>query len=116
MRLSSFHVGNTPGIRTTDFHVGRYCLAKHFATSAVNGLDVDPKYARQLLRDVASDFASGRVPLFVCERCASLDCGAITVAVEVDSGVVTWRDFAIEAPCQAELTVPEIYARTGPFY
>jgi hypothetical protein len=116
MKLSSFHIGNTPGVRTTDFHVGRYCLAKHFAISAINALDASPKYARQLLLEEPSDFPSGRVPIFVCECCADLACGARTVAVEIADDIVTWRDFGLEAPYGETLVVPEIYARTGPFY
>ncbi|HET9957268.1 MAG TPA: hypothetical protein VFQ61_22375 [Polyangiaceae bacterium] len=109
-------MANTPGIHTSDFHIGRYRLAKHFATSAINALDVDPKYARQLLLESASEFPSGRVPLFVCECCADLSCGAITVAVEIADGLVTWRDFGRETPYASVPAFPEIYARTGPFY
>ena len=116
MRLSSFRVGNTPGIRTSDFHIGRYCLAKHFATSAVNALDASPKYARQLLLAEPSDFPSGRIPIFVCECCAGLDCGATTVAVEIGDGVVTWQDFGREVPYENDLIVSEVHARTGPFH
>jgi hypothetical protein len=116
MKLSSFRVGNTPGIRTSDFHIGRYCLAKHFATSAVNALDAGAKYARQLLLAEPSDFPSGRVPVFVCECCADLGCGATTVAVEIADGIVTWQDFGIEVPYGDNPIVSEVYARTGPFH
>jgi hypothetical protein len=116
MKLSSFRVGTTPGVRTTDFHIGRYCLAKHFATSEVNALDANPKYARQLLLAEPSDFPSGRIPIFVCERCAGLDCGATTVAVTIGDGVVTWQDFGIEVPYGDNLIVSEVYARSGPFH
>lgn len=116
MRLSSFQVGYTPGMRSVDFHVGRYRLAKHLGTTRLNALDADPKYARQLLLEEPSDFPSRRVPLFVCERCADLDCGAITVAVDIAAGVVTWAEFGQEAPYEGSLSVPDVYARTGPFF
>jgi len=116
MNLSSFHVGSTPGIRTTDFHVGRYRLAKHLGTTSLNALDADPKYARQLLLEEPSEFQSGRIPIFVCERCAGLDCGATTVAVEILEGVVTWSQFGREVPDRDSLLVSEIDARTGPFH
>lgn len=116
MKLSSFRVGNTPGVRSTDFHIGRYCLAKHFATSAMNAIDASTKYARQLLLTEPSDFPSGRVPIFVCECCAGLDCGATTVAVKIGDGVVTWQDFRMEAPYDEGRVVSEVYARTGPFH
>lgn len=38
----------------------------------------------------------GRFPLYVCPMCADLGCGAITVEVVHDGGVVTWRDFQVE--------------------
>lgn len=116
MKLSSFHVGNTPGIQTTDFHIGRYCLAKHLGTSEVNAVAASPRYARQLLLLEPSEFRSGRVPIFVCECCGGLDCGATTVAVEICDGIVTWQEFGRESPGEEELFVPELYARTGPFY
>lgn len=116
LKLSSFHVGNTPGIRTSDFHVGRYRLAKHLGTSLLSVVDAAPEYTRQLLLDAPSAFPSGRIAIFVCQCCASLDCGAITVAVEVANGVVTWKDFGNEAPDPDPPYVPELYARTGPFY
>jgi hypothetical protein len=116
VKLSSFYIGSTPGIRTSDFHVGRYRLAKHLGTSSINVVDASPEYTRQLLLDVPSAFPSGRVAIFVCERCAGLDCGAITVAIEVENGIVTWKDFGNEAPGSEPPSFPDLYARTGPFY
>ena len=116
VKLSSFHIGNTLGVGTADFHIGRYRLAKHLRISGVSALEASPKYGRQLLLDAPSDFTSGRVPLFVCACCADLSCGATTVAVEIADGVVVWKDFGREAPYSDQVVVPEIYARTGPFH
>ncbi len=116
MKLVSFHVGLTPGFGFSDFHLGRYRLARHLGTKLIGVLDVDPKYARQLLLAEPSDFPSGRVPLYVCECCADLDCGAITVKVVRAEDAFVWSDFAHEAP-HAEGPAPstEVLRRTGPF-
>lgn len=40
--------------------------------------------------------APGRFPLYVCEVCGDLGCGAITVAVLIQDEAVVWSDFQME--------------------
>jgi hypothetical protein len=99
----------------SDFRVGRILLAKHFRASQIASIDVDPRFARQLLLREESDFASGRVPLFVCECCADLECGALTVAVERRDQAILWRDFGYEGHDGRTPTASDEITRTGPF-
>lgn len=40
--------------------------------------------------------APGRLPLYVCQICADIGCGAITVEVARPDGLVAWQDFRME--------------------
>jgi hypothetical protein len=63
--------------------------------------DLSRAYVKQLLMRAPSEFASGRVPLYVCSQCADLGCGAISVRVtEVDDCIV-WSELSSEAPWEA---------------
>lgn len=99
----------------SDFRVGRILLAAHLRASGVASIDVDRKFARQLMLREPSNFASGRVPLFVCECCADLGCGALTVSVHHEGDRVVWSDFAYEGLDESALSGSEDVARTGPF-
>lgn len=48
--------------------------------------------------DWAGELEPGRFPLYVCSECADLMCGALTVALERQSGegTLTWSDFRFE--------------------
>lgn len=116
MTSVSFHIGVTEGFSFSDFHLGKYRLAKHLGTSRISALDVDPKYARQMLLMEPSDFPSGRVALYVCECCADLGCGAITVQVERVNESFAWSKFAFEAPyAEGPAESTDVERRTGPF-
>ena len=99
----------------TDFKVGRYYLAKHFATNQIASVSVDRKYARQLLLKSPSDFESGRVPLYVCELCGDLECGALTVRVDRTESGYRWSEFGWEGPDSPSFSASDRFARTGPF-
>lgn len=115
MKRVSFRINPAPGSGFSDFLVGRYQLAKHFGTAHVGVLDVDPRYARQLLLSEPSDFPSFRVPLYVCELCGDLDCGAITVHVSRAPDGIVWRDFGTESPSSGGPRFDsDVLARTGP--
>lgn len=56
------------------------------------------RYVRQLLGREPSDFATGRVPLYICPECADLGCGAVTVRVIIEGDTVTWSELSLESP------------------
>jgi len=55
-------------------------------------------FARQFLGRTASDFPSGRVPLYVCPLCADPGCGAVTVRVTAYVDCYVWSEFGEEYP------------------
>ena len=99
----------------SDFCVGRIQLASHLRANGLASVDVDPRFARQLLLKEPSDFASGRVPLFVCECCGDLGCGALTVAVKRLEGEYVWSEFGYEGLDSTSISAGDYIARTGPF-
>jgi hypothetical protein len=57
----------------------------------------DPPAVETLLgRRSAPNLDSGRIPLLVCGECGDLACGAVTAALDVAEGEVTWSDFRWE--------------------
>jgi len=100
------------------FAVGRRQLHKHFALDEWNvSVLTRPRspYVRQLCLKCLSDFASGRVPLYLC-RCGDLECGALTASVTEADGTITWSDFGWEGPSAGEAISQNQYmSRTGPF-
>jgi len=96
--LSQFSLASSPwpkrpGASFVDFKTGRLTLSKHLGLSGIGVLSIDRKYAAQLLLKQKSELDSGRVPLFVCECCADLGCGALTAKIERVSGTVRWSEF-----------------------
>ncbi len=79
-----------------DFKVGRFQLSKHFSITHLCSLSVSKEYGKQLLLKKPSALDSGRVPLFVCECCADLECGALTVEVLKIDGGYSWKNFGYE--------------------
>ena len=117
VRIDLVAVGSDgPSRNTTDYKLGRICLARHLGDPGIASIDVDRRYARQLLLREPSEFEdTARVPLLLCAECADLGCGALTVHVERLGALYVWRDFARAAPYSPELCASEIAARTGPF-
>lgn len=102
------------------FKVGRLVLPRHWGLGEweVSAL-TRPGVAKQLCLQVPSEFPSGRIPLYVC-RCGDLQCGAVTVRVSEEGGLIRWAEFGREAPYawegeSQELHQSEYMARTGPF-
>jgi hypothetical protein len=50
----------------------------------------------QLLGEIPSCLASGRVPLLVCEECGDVACGAIAAHISVEAEFVIWSDWKAE--------------------
>lgn len=100
-----------------DYKIGKLQLSKHFDIGIVlASLAVSKEYAKQLLLTKPSDFKSGRVPLYVCNYCADLGCGALTVRVEKTGNGVVWSEFGYEGLDGEEISQSEYMERTGPFY
>jgi hypothetical protein len=99
-----------------DFKIGKLKLAKHLDVTENHGvLAVKGTFAKQLLLKEPSEFKSNRVPLYVCNCCADLGCGALSVNVEkTDSGYI-WRDFGYENNYKHGFFQNEFMKRTGPF-
>lgn len=56
------------------------------------------------------DVAHDRVALYVCPECADLGCGAITVNVNEDGGVVRWQDWGYQNSYEADVLVVDGFA------
>jgi hypothetical protein len=65
-------------------------------------------------RSLGWPLAPGRLPLYVCQMCADLGCGAITVEVARGEGVVAWRDFQMENGYTEQSDMIDLSA-LGPF-
>lgn len=104
------------GFVSSDFKLGNIELGKHLDVGRSLGvLDVNADYALQLLGRADSAFPGGRVPLYVCECCADLGCGALTVKVEQVGEKVVWRDFGYQEPEDENISQSDYLKRTGPF-
>lgn len=55
------------------------------------------RVARQLRGADPSEFASGRVPIYVCSECGDLGCGAVTVRVTELDDCFVWSELSIES-------------------
>src|SRR5690348_8631648 len=47
-------------------------------------------YMASLIGRGASEMPSGRVPLYVCEMCGGLDCGAVVARISIAGDTVIW--------------------------
>ncbi len=101
---------------SVDYKAGAYILSKHFNIEKfLASLTADSSYVKQLLLKKDSDFESGRAPLYVCNCCADLGCGALTVRVEKIEGGYRWSDFGYEGIDSKEISQDDYMRRTGPF-
>ncbi|WP_444905015.1 hypothetical protein ACJJIU_09970 [Microbulbifer sp. CnH-101-E] len=99
-----------------DFKIGKIILSKHLGIWEEHGvLAVSKDFAKQLLLKKPSELESKRVPLYVCNCCADLGCGAITVKVERDDGYFVWSDFGYENNYEDGFSQNAYMERTGPF-
>ncbi len=99
-----------------DFKIGNIKLAKHLGIKEEHGvLAVHRSFANQLLLKEPSELKSKRVPLYVCNCCSDLGCGALTVKVEKTDGGFVWSDFGYENNYEGGFSQSEFMKRTGPF-
>ena len=113
---TAYSSGENP-ISYPDFKIGKIELAKHLDIKEEHGiLAVNSSFARQLLLKEPSELESKRVPLYVCNCCGDLGCGALTVKVEKIDGGIVWSDFGYENSYEDGFSQSEFMKRTGPFY
>lgn len=74
---------------------------KH-STCMVTGWDLNAALAGLdgLRVEGAGGFPDGRVAVLVCEECGDLECGALSVRVKRQAGVVGWSDFGWQVPSE----------------
>lgn len=72
-------------------------------------------FAKQLLLKEDSELESKRVPLYVCNCCGDLGCGALTVSVEKNDDHFIWSDFGYENSYEGGFSQNNFMKRTGPF-
>lgn len=107
--------GENP-ISYPDFKIGSLKLAKHLDIKEEHGvLAVNSAFAKQLLLKEPSELESKRVPLYVCNCCADLGCGALTVNVEKINDCFVWSDIGYENNYEDGFSQNEFMKRTGPF-
>lgn len=107
-------------VHQVEFKIDRLVLRKHWGLDegTVSAL-TRPEVGKQLCLRAATEFPTGRVPLFVCV-CGDLQCGAVTVRITQDGDRIRWAEFGREAPLAWEgepagLHQSDYMARTGPF-
>lgn len=99
-----------------DFRIGSIKLAKHLDIKELHGvLAINKSFAKQLLLKEQSELESKRVPLYVCNCCGDLGCGALTVKVEKIDGYFVWSDFGYENNYENGFSQSDFMKRTGPF-
>lgn len=87
--------------RFLDFKVDGVALSSLFDADFISPfgwLDADEQRASidRLLRESPPDVARGRTALYICPECGDLGCGAITLLVESEAGVIVWKDFGVQ--------------------
>ncbi|MFF1704678.1 oxidoreductase [Streptomyces sp. NPDC058252] len=104
-----------------DFIVdGRPLLFQLSDLDAVSPLasDVPPAIftaqVRGLLLEAEAPLEGGRYVIYGCPECESLECGAVTAAIEKDGDDYVWRDFAWQTDERADLE-RNGYHGIGPF-
>lgn len=104
-----------------DFVVdGRPLIHRLSDLDAVSPLasDVPPAiftdHVRRLLLDAEAPLPGGRYVIYGCPECETLECGAVTAAIERDGDDVVWRDFAWQTGESADLDLNG-YHGIGPF-
>ena len=68
----------------------------------------------RLLRKSPPDVAGGRTTLYICPECGDLGCGAITLSVQSEPGVIIWKDFGIQNNYE-DVVHTEHFQKIGPF-
>jgi hypothetical protein len=116
LELYTYTSSGKNSISYPDFKIGSIKLAIHLGVKELHGvLVVNKSYARQLLLKEPSELDSKRVPLYVCNCCGDLGCGALTVTIEKVDGYFIWNDFGYENSHEDSFFQNEFLKRTGPF-
>lgn len=102
--------------KVTDLQVSKYRLIKHLGIeSLMFSLDASTKYKDQLLPKKGSDLETGCVPLYVCDCCADLGCGCVSIKVEFINDQYIWSEFAFENNFEEGRTQGKYMNGFGPF-
>jgi hypothetical protein len=68
-----------------------------------------------LLGESPADLPDNRIGLFICPRCGSLTCGAITFRLTRSANAARWSKFAYEHDNDYTETIFNRYSSIGPF-
>ena len=95
-------------------------IGKNYDVAGILGwadADVERQSVAKLLGEAEPDLPPNRVALMVCPECGDLGCGALTVAIDCESGSITWSDFRWEVdwvdPASPEAPIERF--EIGPF-
>lgn len=69
---------------------------------------------RRLLLEEPADFGGNRRSVLVCAECGGLDCGAVSMLVDISDQQVIWHDFGYQNDYEAAIT-GEHLKQFGPF-
>ena len=72
------------------------------------------KAVRRLLREEPADFGDDRRSLLVCAECGGLDCGAVSIIVDLSDKTALWRNFGYQNDHEPEIR-GEHLKNLGPF-
>ncbi len=56
----------------------------------------------------------GRTALYICPECGDLGCGAVTLLVQREAGLIIWKDFGIQNNYE-EVIHTDGFEDIGPF-
>jgi hypothetical protein len=112
--------GNQSNREFIGFFVDGKSLRKVLNTENITGIgwgtvEEQRKYIGQLLKRTDSELASKRVPLYVCAECGDLGCGAFTVEIKKENGMIRWSNFGYENNYEDDVKCLVEYSKVGPF-
>ena len=102
-----------------DFVIDGVPLSSRFNVDFISPFgwfDTDEQEASiaRLLRKSPPNMAHGRTTLYICPECGDLGCGAVTLLIERDPGVIIWKNFGIQNNYD-EAVHTEGFENIGPF-
>ena len=105
--------------RFLDFIVDGVALSSLFDADFISPfgwLDANEQSASidRLLRKSPPDVSGGRITLYICPECGDLGCGAVTLSVQSEAGVIIWRDFGIQNNYE-DMVHTDGFQNIGPF-
>jgi hypothetical protein len=69
---------------------------------------------RRLLKEEPANFSDDRRSLLVCAECGGIDCGAVSVVVQLSDTTALWRDFGYQNDYEPDIR-GEHLRNLGPF-